>query len=464
LIGSAWHEDYLGSDARRIAARALIEYRLPDFTGRAGITFADDRLADGRSARSTLVTLGATKRLLDNKLELDGQTEIPLGKSESIDFPARHRLSARYAVTSGIQLVGAYEIADGEKIDARTARLGFDVQPWAGARIALSGNVQNIAEYGPRSFAAFGLSQSLALDEHWSVDASIDANKTLDGIDPARVLNPLHPVASGGFVGGGAGTLTEDFTAVTAGATYRAGRWSATARAEYRAGDQGDRYGLTAAALRQMGEGEAVGGALNWFVAKSADGAETRTANLQVSWAHRPAGNRWSWLEKFELREDRVTGAVAGRPGPIGIPLTISGDARSLRLVNSLSVNRTSGRSELSVFWGSRYVSEKFGDQDVGGWSNVVGADFRFDLSDTIDFGLAGTVRGGLGGDSFAWSAGPSFGFTPFENGWLSVGWNFAGFHDRDFEEARYTRSGPYVTMRFKFDQLSLQALGLGKK
>ncbi len=470
LIGSAWHEEYLGNGASRTAARALIEYRRPDLVGRAGFTFADDRLADGRSARSTLLTLGATKRLLDNKLEIDGQTEIPLGQSESVDFPARHRLSARYAVTSAIQLVGAYEIADGENVDARTARLGFDVQPWAGARISLSGNFQHIAEYGPRSFAAFGLSQSLALDEHWSIDASIDSNKTLGGIDLARVLNPLHPVASGGFVGGSAGTITEDFTALTAGATYRADRWSVTGRAEYRAGDQGDRYGLTAAALRQMGEGEAIGGALNWFTANSADGAETRTANLQLSWAHRPAGSRWSWLEKFELREDRVTGAVAGRPGPIGIPLAIDGDARSRRLVNALSINysaqgvQSSGRSEISFFWGSRYVSEKLGNEDIGGWSNVVGADFRFDLSDAIDVGLAGTVRGGLDGDSFAWSAGPSLGFTPFENGWLSVGWNLVGFHDRDFEEARYTRSGPYVTMRFKFDQLSLESLGIGRR
>jgi hypothetical protein len=167
----------------------------------------------------------------------------------------------------------------------------------------------------------------------------------------------------------------------------------------------------------------------------------------------------------LELREDRVEGAVAGQPGPIGITLTIDGDARSRRLVNALSVNFTSeGRSEISLFWGSRYVSEKFGDQDIGGWSNVVGADLRFDLSDSVDVGVAGTVRGGLGGRSFAWSAGPSFGFTPFENGWLSVGWNLAGFHDRDFEEARYTRSGPYVTMRFKFDQLTLQSLGLGDR
>jgi hypothetical protein len=232
LTASAWNEDYLANEARRIAARALVEYRTPDFAARAGFTFADDRLADGRTARSTLLQLGATKRLLGNKLELDGQTEIPIGESESIDFPARHRVSARYAVSKDVQLVGAYELADGEKIDSRTARIGFDVQPWAGARIALSGNVQDIAEYGPRSFAAFGLSQSVVLDQHWSVDASLDANKTLSGIDPSRVLNPLHPVASGGFIGGSAGTLTEDFTALTAGATYRAKDWSVTGRAE----------------------------------------------------------------------------------------------------------------------------------------------------------------------------------------------------------------------------------------
>ena len=100
----------------------------------------------------------------------------------------------------------------------------------------------------------------------------VDGNKTLGGIDPARVLNPLHPVASGGFIGDGT-TLTEDFTALTAGATYRADRWSVTGRAEYRAGERENRYGVTVAALRQIGEGRAVGGAFNWFTAEAAGGA-----------------------------------------------------------------------------------------------------------------------------------------------------------------------------------------------
>lgn len=468
LTASAWHDDYLASDARRIAARALAEYRGTSYSGRAGLTFADDRLADGRKARSSLLQFGATKRLFNNRLELDAQTELPLGNSESIDFPARHRVAARFAATSAIALVGTYEIADGDTIDTRTARLGFDLQPWAGARIAASGNVQDIAEYGPRTFAAFGLSQSLVLDEHWSVDLTLDSNRTLAGIDPARVLNPLHPVASGGAIGSTG--LIEDFTAATAGATYRNGDWSVTGRAEYRQGEHDDRYGVTAAALKQIGEGSALGASFDWFTAKANGGAETRTTSLQLSWAHRPAGNRWSWLEKLELREDQVAGAIAGQRGPVGSSFTITGDARSRRVVNSLSVNFTEpsrfGRPgyELSLFWGSRYASERLGTDDVAGWSNALGTDFRLDLAETFDIGIAATVRHGAGARALSWSAGPNIGFTPVENSWISVGWNVVGFHDRDFEEARYTRSGPYLQLRFKFDQLSLQELGIFRR
>ena len=75
---------------------------------------------------------------------------LPLGgHSDSIDFPARHRLSARFALTPSVALIGGYEIADGDTIDARTARIGFDIAPWAGARIALSGNFQDISRIWP---------------------------------------------------------------------------------------------------------------------------------------------------------------------------------------------------------------------------------------------------------------------------------------------------------------------------
>src|SRR3546814_20768186 len=100
----------------------------------------------------------------------------------------------------------------GGTIKARTARLGFDLAPWSGARLLATANQQEIGEYGPRSFAAYGLSQSLKLGERWSVDLSVAGNRTSGGIRATDVLNVDHRVATGDRNGvgegrGGAGRL-----------------------------------------------------------------------------------------------------------------------------------------------------------------------------------------------------------------------------------------------------------------
>lgn len=468
---TGYQENFLDTNARRRAGTAEVEYRSNDTSVRAGIVHANDRLSDGTTNKSSLVRLGATQRLFDGKLELDAQTEFALGgQDESIDFPARHSVTARYAITNDIKLVGTYEIADGENIDARTARIGVDVAPWDGARIVSSLNQQEITEFGPRTFAAYGLTQSIPLDDKWTIDFSLDGNETLGGFQRSDVINDEQPVASGGFLGND-GSLTEDFVAVTAGATYRSDDWSWVSRAEYRDGDLSERYGFTSAILKEIGEGSSVGAIGSIFVAEDLTGTKTQVVEAEASWAHRPADSQWSWLEKLEYREDKIRNATAGTSGPIGgAPLLVNGNVTSRRIINSLSVNYTpidahdgifTEAGEYSFFWGSRYVFDKFGQDDVKGWSNVVGADVKFDLSDTIDIGGQATARIGNDFDTVAYSGGPSIGITPFKNGYISVGYNVVGFEDRDFEESRYTRDGPFITFRLKFDQNTFSSLGL---
>lgn len=468
---TGYQENFLDTNARRRAGTAEVEYRSNDTSVRAGIVHANDRLSDGTTNKSTLARLGATQRLFGGKLELDAQTEFALGgQDESIDFPARHSLTARYAITNDIKLVGTYEIADGENIDARTARIGVDVAPWDGARIVTSLNQQEITEFGPRTFAAYGLTQSIPLDDKWTIDFSLDGNETLGGFQRSDVINDEQPVASGGFLGND-GSLTEDFVAVTAGATYRSEDWSWASRAEYRDGDLSERYGFTSAILKEIGEGSSVGAIGSIFVAEDLTGTKTQVVEAEASWAHRPSDSQWSWLEKLEYREDKVRNATAGTAGPIGgAPLLVNGNVTSRRIINSLSVNYTpidaddgifTEAGEYSFFWGSRYVFDKFGQDDVKGWSNVVGADVKFDLSDTIDIGGQATARIGNDFDTVAYSGGPSIGITPFKNGYISVGYNVVGFEDRDFEESRYTRDGPFITFRLKFDQNTFSSLGL---
>ena len=52
--------------------------------------------------------------------------------------------------------------------------------------------------------------------------------------------------------------------------------------------------------------------------------------------------------------------------------------------------------------------------------------------------------------------AGVSIGHTPFDNFWISLGYNFVGFRDDDFTAADYTAQGPFVKFRFKLDQQAL--------
>lgn len=474
ILVSGVKEDYLKTDARRIAAKAELEYRTDRTTFRAGLIHANDRTSDGRTLKSTLVSIGGTQRFFNNKLELDAQGEFALGgQDESVDYPSRYRFGARYKINKDISIAATYEIAKGETIDARTARVGFDLRPWTGARITTGLNRQDIAEYGKRSFASFGLAQSLPVTPNLTVDLTLDANKTIGGISASDVIDPNQPVASGGFVGEG-NLIAEDFTAVTAGATYRANKWSATGRGEYRNGELANRYGFTFAALREIGDGQALGGQMQWFRANGANGTDTETINASLSFAWRPATSEVAILNKLEYRSDSVTNAVEGQAGPIGgLPLTVSGDAKSRRLVNSFSLNWMPGstrddgfggktyldRTEVSFFWGTRYAFDRFDDQDIKGWSNVFGVDARFDITDKVDIGVSGSVRSSSGWKSYSFAGGPAIGFSPVDNSYISVGYNVVGFRDRDFEDARYTRSGPYLTVRMKFDQESLGSL-----
>lgn len=85
-------------------------------------------------------------------------------------------------------------------------------------------------------------------------------------------------------------------------------------------------------------------------------------------------------------------------------------------------------------------------------------------VRETMELGFAGTVRHSVGGDALAWSFGPQLGFAPVKGSLVTVGYNLAGYRDRDFEDDRYTKAGAYAAVRLKFDELSLEALGLGRR
>ncbi len=474
VIASAWQDNALADSSRRRAAQIALGYRSNTADLRLGITHFGDRLADGSRNNSTLLEAGATKRLLDNRLELSAATSFALDGPHSIDLPARHRLEARYAVSQGVRLVGAYEIADGKTIDARTVRGGVELTPWDGGRIVTSLGQQDIGELGNRSFAAFGLAQTFQVTPTLAIDATIDGNRTLGGTPSlADIVNPAQPVANGGPIGQDA-TLFEDFTAVTLGAAWRKDRWSAVARGEYRDSEFADRKGFTLGAIRQLGEGSVVGSGFTWTHAEGTNGASSEIMDATLAVAHRPDGSEFAFLGKLEFRSDAVTGAVAGETGPAGrTALLVDGDAKSRRLIASLSTNWSPEgvddqgnkvrRDEIAVFLAARYNFDRYEGFDLKGFTALAGVDARIGIGDRFEIGATATVRSNLTDGATSFAFGPQLGFVPADGVLVTLGYNISGFRDEDFSASRTTDKGVFVAVRAKIDADTFSFLGLGR-
>ncbi|MGN6112790.1 MAG: DUF11 domain-containing protein [Luteimonas sp.] len=475
LQGEAYRQENLESGAVRDVAHAEAVYRGEgDLTAKAGLQWARDTAIDGAVAESQQATAGVTKGFFDGKLELGVQAEVGMdGKNDSVDFPSRLQLSAAYRVTDAFRVLAAQEFTDGQDRDTSTTRFGFEATPWKDAKLTSTLNQSQVGEYGPRTFAQFGLDQKVRVNDRWTIDASVDSSQAFhQGGDTPLVVDPSQPVQAGGIRDGGA--LTENFVAVSGGFNYRGPLWLWNARAEARHGDTTERYGFTTGFLRQISNGVAFSASAQAFSQSTAGGGTGILANAQASFAYRPAGSEWSMLDKFEIRLDEVrSGAGAGILGQN--TLAVEGDARSARIINNFVANYASDawraadggegegsvldlyqRSQLSVYYGSKYVLDTYDGTDYAGYTDILGAEFRFDVSSRIDVGLRASVLHSWRQKTYAWAFGPSIGFTPFTNAWVSVGYNIRGFNDRDFESSHYTAEGAYLVFRMKFDQHSL--------
>lgn len=466
LVGSLWQDDSLSDGNRRRAAQVDLGYRSAATDLRLGLAHFNDKLDDGTTNQSNVLEAGASQRLFNNRLELSASTSIALDQTESIDLPNRHRLGARFALTNDIRLVGLYELADGENIRASTLSGGIEVSPWQGGRAIGTLGKQSTQEAGERSYAAFGLAQSVQISPALTIDATLDGSRTLDGTGTrADVVNPDQPAASGGQIA--AGTLFEDFTAFTLGAAWRKDRWSATLRGEYRDGEFANRKGITFGAIRQLGEGSIVGSGLTWTKASGNDASSSEIMDAAIAFAHRPAASPFALLGKLEYRSDQITNAVAGDPGPTGqTRLNVSGDATSRRLVASLSTNwsprslmraldgaeQTVRRHEISLFVGGRYNLDQFEGIEYSGTSLLLGVDMRLGIGEHFAIGASSTLRANLEDDVQSFALGPQLSIVPQDDMLVTLGYNVEGFRDADFAEARYTHEGIYISARVKFD------------
>ncbi len=437
LEGEAAWQKNLETAAVRDLARGQLRFEREDLTARIGVTHARDQFADGDEDSSDLVELGMTRQVFDGKLKLhiNGSTSVG-GEASSLDYPTRYVVGADYRVAEGIDLIAEFEDANGRDLDARTTRIGVRATPWSQAQIN-SFLSNETSEFGPRLFANVGLVQGFRINEHWVVDVGVDNAKTLSA-PGARQFDADRELASG--------SLAEDFMAAYTGVAYNSALWSANARLESRNSVSEDRVSILMGWYREPKFGHGLSAGMTVFRAENLLGNRLRQADFRFGWAYRVADRQWSFLNRTDLKYDAAETTVDRQ--------------NSWRLINNLNANRRiDAARQLSLQYAFKYVQSEFDSDRYSGFTDLIGIDYRHGFKNRWDAGVNTSIYRSHRSRISDFGIGLDVGYNIRSSMWLTLGYNFLGFDDKDFRDARYTAAGPFLRFSLKADQALLKAI-----
>jgi uncharacterized repeat protein (TIGR01451 family) len=428
--GLLYREERLDSGSRRDVAEGLLRREWGPFEFEAGLRGAQDRDRDGEERESLQALLGTRWTSLDQRLRLNARHEQGLGGEEdSSAFPTRTLLGGEYLVHPKATLYGEHEIAWGDKVDGNASRFGVRATPWLGGQVD-AGLGRRYEEGGDRLSSLLGLTQEWQVNPFWRLSATLDRSDTL--VEPVNndLTQPFDD---------------QDFTAVSLGAAYTGEHWSSSQRVEVRDADDGTRYGVIVGALGRTPTGLTLATNNRLFHTEQTDG-DLSEADFRFGLALRPRDQRWLLLDRLDLRYDSNENG--------------GNDLESWRIVNNLNANyRPDRKTQVAMQFGAKYVSEKIDGRSYSGFTDLLGASARYDLTPKWDVGLHGSVLHSWNSNNLEYSAGASVGYRAMTNTWVSVGYNWYGFEDDDFTLAEATAEGVFIRFRVKFDQGTAKGL-----
>ena len=367
--------------------------------------------------------------------------EQPLGGKDSVDdFPQRTRLSVDKTITKKASVRISHDILRGSSTGGQNTALGISYAPWAGTEVT-AGSDMITSDSGRRVGATVGLDQQFQINDKWSASAGVSNRRILNSTGTIEQIAPDAAVSS--F------ETNESYTAAYMGLGYRTDSTSVSGRVEAREAADAHSYTASIAAARELSEKLSFAGALRAnFAEQRASGGlgfsgSSSRVDGRIGAAWRPRDEGLILLNRFDVS---VENSVA--------------NTKTTKLVNNLAANaQVSDRWQLAGNYGVKYVETSFGGENYSGFTHLLGAETRYDITERIDVGLHGSVLYGQSSGTTAYSFGPSVGVSPVDNVWFSLGYNVIGYKEEDIDAAAYSQKGAYVKFRFKFDQNSARGL-----
>ena len=370
----------------------------------------------------------------------DGRLTIGLGTEVSLDGSGPQAgdqmdLTFGYALTDRVSLFGTVEIFSPRSAGARriedSRRLTFGAeftteggQTWRGAA-SWAGNHARRGQalfLGTERIATLreGLTASFGADAQWDLGAA--------GVPIGQSIgNPY---------------IAESFVALRAGLRRETETWGAGIDGEWRRTRTSQQGNLRLRFDAELTESWTAGGEALWGLNRTNGQDWRHDVQLRFSAAHRQGPRDPITLLQLEWR-DQAEGGI---------------DSRSA-LFSAYRSQYLSDSEFLNLRYGLRLVEADLRTGTRRDALQLVGLEYRRDLNERFDIGLHGALLHAGRSRMTSTSLGLSLGFTPFDDGWVSIGYNLFGFHDPDFSAHGHTDRGVFIQFRLRLDANTVQRM-----
>lgn len=344
-------------------------------------------------------------------------------------IPVSDRIAVGYDRDAGSKLGhhASFEIARAREDGNMTTSFGYGVDWKVNETLTLSGGV-GLAANGTRKGGSWrvGVEDRRDLDEHTRFEFGMTAQSDLGAADIPLSMGTDNPY------------IEKSFLSSRVDLRHTRERWSAGASLSGIKRDDSHAVTLRLAADGEVAEGLSIGAEGQFTIGREPGGAPLHDERFRLAMAWRKEETDpfvMGFLE-HDLKRGRETITYGELLG--SFPLS-SNDQLTLRAALKHS---------------------DFGGVGGGGTVGLLGAEWRHQITDKVDFGLHGALMSDLSGRAGrVGSIGASIGLTPFENTWVGIGYNATGFEEKHFSANGTTAKGVFVEMRFKFDEKTVQGL-----
>ncbi len=428
------HTESRDTGGRRQGVLGTVEYAVtPQLTLEAGLRYTQDgdqpalAAATGTTPRevtSARAKLGWNPEWLpkanlftEYEQDIEDHENRMIGVGGDYQVSERGRLYARHELISS--LTGPFGLSELSQ-DQNSTVFGLDYDYLDNANAYSEYRVRDAID-GQQAQAALGLRNGWTFRPGLKLTTQFERVQPIDGI-------------------------SQENTAVALGVQYTANPlWKAGTRLEWRQSENETSVLNTISLARKL--------SLDWSILgkntvsrierRGTSAGEILRDRLRIGLAWRQTDlNRWSWLGRYESRYDRDQR---------------ESERRHAHVLSSHVNFQPHRQWVLSGRYALKYVNEDNAGTNGDFIGHLVSGRVMFDFSERWDVGVTastlfdrGSVQYGIGGE---------LGYLLTANLWASGGFNFSGYSDRDFHDVDYTRQGPYVRLRFKFDEEILRWL-----